>query len=759
MSNGARIRVIDRETGAEAFVPVSEYDPETQELVGGQVLTVSPTGDDQFAAGQAVSERAIAGGFYDELSPEARAELTRQQVAESTSGGTVNTIAQLGRGALAGATLGLSELALRGDTELERRQQRREREAGGAAFTVGEVVGGIAPALLSGGAGAAGTLARLTPAGRAAALGRGATGVGQRLAATVAEGALAGAGAGVSQLALLEEPPTFERAVGTLGTGALVGAGAGLGASLVGKAVGKGLQRARRLVDDVAAGRGATGSAVGDQIASYRQAVDDANPWIVAEGESRAVLSKSKRRIRKLLDERIGLGERPWQALDPLRREAQVIRNTLEARTEIAAKLAKEDTAMARAIAEQLDAVGPGGSVTLKGKSATRYGAFTGTKASARKGVEVDEASARQFVGALDAGEVQGARAKALGNLESLLEQNEALQQSIVAARDAGKEAGQAIGAAQGYAVSAAAGLLPGGPLGAVAALAARPVIDKLGDLVTRRLTGAAVESTKRTAKVLDTIFKAGAKAAAVAPVVASRALSSASYAPTVGRPPPKSKEPRTLFKRREQELRSQTMAAPDGTITMRPSARQAVADQLTGVRTLSLPLADQLETLAARRIEFLASKLPRRPDIGVPRAGPDMWQPSDFQVAEFARYVAAVEDPGGVEERIVDGSLTPQDVEAFKAVYPERYIELRNEMIQRLATLRKTLPYPRRFALSMFFELPIEPSLHPRVVQRLQAVYAMEPGTMGGTQPPVAKPQFGSISRPEPTPAQERAS
>ena len=103
---------------------------------------------------------------------------------------------------------------------------------------------------------------------------------------------------------------------------------------------------------------------------------------------------------------------------------------------------------------------------------------------------------------------------------------------------------------------------------------------------------------------------------------------------------------------------------------------------------------------------------------------------------------------------------MTPEDAEAYRTVYPERFAELRADIMSRLPELRESLPYERQIALSIFTGIPIDPAMQPRVIRRLQAMYAAEEESGGGQQPPSAAPQFGSVANElEPaTPAQERA-
>ena len=130
--------------------------------------------------------------------------------------------------------------------------------------------------------------------------------------------------------------------------------------------------------------------------------------------------------------------------------------------------------------------------------------------------------------------------------------------------------------------------------------------------------------------------------------------------------------------------------------------------------------------------------------------------------VAKWARYVDAVENPGGVEDRLARGVVTPGDAEAYRAAYPERYADLQRRIAEQLPQLRQSLPYERQLALSIFTGMPVASALNPRTVRRLQSNFASEPGSEGGTQAPRAAPNFGSqgsAKSQELTPSQRRES
>ena len=244
-----------------------------------------------------------------------------------------------------------------------------------------------------------------------------------------------------------------------------------------------------------------------------------------------------------------------------------------------------------------------------------------------------------------------------------------------------------------------------------------------------------------------------GAKRVAprIAPVLASKVLAAASFGPGKRGDKPR----KTLmdhFDRVSEELAQLVAPTPAGP-KVRPGTRQAIAAALAPV-ALNAPItADRLQTHAVRRLEFLASKAPKYTQIGMTRI-----PPSEMAVRAFARYLAAADDPSAIEERLADGTITPEDAEVMRALYPARVAETTRRIMERLGELRGTLPYQRRLALSIYTGAPVDAAMDPRVFAQLQATYAAEPNTEGGTTAPTPQPAFGSVKKPDPTPAQSRA-
>jgi hypothetical protein len=156
--------------------------------------------------------------------------------------------------------------------------------------------------------------------------------------------------------------------------------------------------------------------------------------------------------------------------------------------------------------------------------------------------------------------------------------------------------------------------------------------------------------------------------------------------------------------------------------------------------------LADKLETLAVRKAEYIATTMPRRPDVGGLQIGPDNWKPSELEMRSWARTIRAVEDPDSVEARLAEGIITPEESAAYRAVYPERFALMQQAIFQAAPTLSKTLPMSKKLALSIFTGVPVTPTMQPNVFAVLQSTFTNEQGTDGGAHAPRPQPSFGAF-------------
>jgi hypothetical protein len=683
----------------------------------------------------------------------------------------------------------------------------------------------VGTTLATGGVGTLGKIARATPLGQVAAIGNrigkvadGASKtakIGRTFLGNAVEGVGQGVGATIQQLTDSDDPLTWENATSALTSNALYAGAIGGGAGLAAKGIEKGLSKAKGMLDDVAT-RAAKADGVADDlskldrkglsaaeaaereslltaqasekaasvegITAYRQAVKEANPWlVVTDGEASSLLTKSNSSLRAAMNDPVGLAQNPSTALKALRIQENALTKAMGEADAISAKLAASNKRIAKELGEEIATLpDSAGDVVLTGKQARRYGAYADVKVAKGGSVTVPRAKAVEFRDALDSGAVAGSEATAFQKLPDLLDANRALQQRIGAASVAKSELtsprlAQIAEARDALTDTAIAGksmpqqLLEGSIFGHATALAAplgplAPMIGAraskfIGSAVFGGLGKAGEAAAKKTAAGVAAFLDVARKVTPAAPVLATKVLGSVAFAP----PKPAATRERKgtpvkeaglaeVYKTRSDELRSQVSGG-----VMRQEARAALADRLKPIAAFAPILADRMETLAAKRLEFLASKLPRRPEIAALKTGPDKWQPSDMEMRTFARYAAAVEDPHAIVDRLADGSVTPEDSEAMRTVYPEMFADIQRQIIEQLPALQESLPYERRLALSIFSDVPVDASMDPDVLSVLQGSFVAEPNTEGGTQAPTPQPQFGSVKNQEATPFQER--
>lgn len=755
-------------------------------------------------------EAALGSGWTQESSA-GRLSRVVDEVREDEYGGVggavVGGLAAFGRGISGGATDAAARF-IGGDDAAIALEGYRDVNPG--LSTGLEIGGALAPALLTGGTGALGALARATPAGAASVAGRAAgaaAGGGFRgaLAAGAVEGGLQGVGAGVSELALSTDPLTLERAASVLSSNALFGAGVGGAVGGAAYSAERVLAKARTVIDDAMTRRAAKAKTVeeaidtGDleiiaddpralklareaeveaieesrapereefvsQLRAARDTDQATEPWSYSKGhEDPYVRGVGKEyleadiKIRNLLKNERGLAENPSRALDALQRQDQAIESLLDhrkaahetwyrewetARPRIRTEIqARDPNSAAWKAGERGPFTDSGIDAAVEREMVRRYGPDPNNPIIPSRLSSESEDGARMFDSLLAASERNAALQKRIVQLsrapesERLAKIDDAMA-ALAMPRD--PSIGQAISAIVPFA----------GPLGVAATTGARV----LG--VFRKSIDALVA---RTGSAVSAFAGVVGSATPYVPVVATKALQAVRYG---ARDDDEPDDLPSLFKRRSDEIKKLTEYDETGTPRVRPEVRAQLFERLKPIAAVDPVAADRLETAAVRRIEHISGLIPRQPDFGG-LAMPD-WQPSDMEMRAWARAVAAAEDPSGVEERATHGALSPEDVAAYWAVYPERAEDFKQSILAEMQTGKVALPFDRKLTLSMLVGQPLDPSLHPKVISVLQAQFPLEPGSAGGAQAPRAQPQFGSMSKlsdSAKTPAQERQS
>lgn len=627
------------------------------------------------------------------------ADTAREEFYSSPS----NKVRAAYAGVARGATFGLSDVV--GRVAGAEDTLRGLREANPITSTVTEIGGSVLTGKLPGvgAVGRAGSAIAKTAEGASVA-----TKLGRAAAGAALEGAAFGAGSGISEVALQKEPIEIEKAISTIGSSAFFGGSVGGAAGLLTKGISVGGKALASKLDDVAAKAAApvddvARKAFADEVAVFRKSTVDDQLFQVVKGAS----DRETKTIAKV-----------WLEAD--KSVDRVLRNPKALTSEpkrVLSALQQQEHALEQIVAKADD-----------------------MRLSLRADAELYAMSSQ--------GKVAQMKLEKLEKIQPALDANRALQAKIetlsakpAAAGGGGLGANMMGGQAFGLAASVVGAIPVIGPMLApfAGAAASKVINDGFGKLATKQAA--------RMSSAIKSVVNVAERAAPVAPVLASKVLANVSFGA-------KSAPAKTLaanYKARTDELKQMSQYDMTGRAVMRPESRAKIAASLAPVRQASPQLADQVETLVARKIEALANRIPRRPDVMAMHSGPDLWQPSDMEMRAFARYVSAVEDPAGVFERVAGGTVTPEDGQALREVYPEMFADFQQKVFAQMATLQKTLPYQKRLALSIFSGVPVDPSMSPRVLSVLQGTYAAE------EKPTMPEPKFGSVKNHEATPAEQR--
>lgn len=163
------------------------------------------------------------------------------------------------------------------------------------------------------------------------------------------------------------------------------------------------------------------------------------------------------------------------------------------------------------------------------------------------------------------------------------------------------------------------------------------------------------------------------------------------------------------------------------------------VATSLAPFETTAPKVMAIATATAMRGLDLLASKLP--PSRLDPYSLQPQLQPktraSDTEISRFMRYAAAIDDPLVVLREAKSGTLTRDQVDAVKTVYPKLYEEMRVEVMRSVVETKKALPYDRRIQLGILLDIPTDKSLSPDFQRAIQATYASDEQAGAGSPPP----------------------
>ncbi len=147
------------------------------------------------------------------------------------------------------------------------------------------------------------------------------------------------------------------------------------------------------------------------------------------------------------------------------------------------------------------------------------------------------------------------------------------------------------------------------------------------------------------------------------------------------------------------------------------------IGDETAQLSRYAPHIASGVAALGSQAAAFLASKAPKNPYIGNTMT-PQLhdWKPSVSDVSKFQRYANAVYHPLQTLNHLHDGTLSNEEVETLKTVYPKLYQQMGKEAVDQMTDLKSQLPYKKRVTLSKLLGVPYESSISPSSVAFLQA-------------------------------------
>lgn len=270
-----------------------------------------------------------------------------------------------------------------------------------------------------------------------------------------------------------------------------------------------------------------------------------------------------------------------------------------------------------------------------------------------------------------------------------------------------------------GVGLGALVGNGPGAVVGGIASVIANPAVQLRRAAAVRKLIGSFEGSA--TGGMKRFLKNAGARSVAVA------AASSGTAIP----------EKRDRFDRRRTELESSQANRE----SMRADLERAYA-----------PIANQAPAVGAAMIskhieahDWLFNKLPiaNKYITGkLPGAPPDVIP--DAEVIRFERWDEAVNDPLSMFQKLGDGELTLDHVEALKGVWPAVYSEMQSQALEFVAGELGAGRVPHiedRKRMTLLFDIPTDAYFEPELVMRLQAGYEAERQPLTRNDQPSAPP------------------
>lgn len=162
----------------------------------------------------------------------------------------------------------------------------------------------------------------------------------------------------------------------------------------------------------------------------------------------------------------------------------------------------------------------------------------------------------------------------------------------------------------------------------------------------------------------------------------------------------------------------------------MADSVRAGPATQPMVVDSAAPQTGQAMRDVIQRGMQFLATKLPPGQEAPSPFYKPP--PPSAESIAKFARYVKVVKDPLTILDSMNHGTVSSEEIEAVKTVYPRLYDQIKDTMTTEIQNRREPLPEAKSVRVGVLFGIPTIPLLEPGNYEVVQASYSVTTNNQG---------------------------
>ncbi len=143
--------------------------------------------------------------------------------------------------------------------------------------------------------------------------------------------------------------------------------------------------------------------------------------------------------------------------------------------------------------------------------------------------------------------------------------------------------------------------------------------------------------------------------------------------------------------------------------------------------------VADAVTGKALEVYSYLAKVMPKNPGMPLSLFN-DPWKPADYEVQNFRKIVQVARAPLSILEDLKKGTVTIQQVDAVKALYPRLYESVLTQVQQTINEPDTKVTYDQQLKLGQLFP-GVVPSLNPSFVAAMQTPAAKpeKPNAPGG--------------------------